>query len=345
VPVSSPAVLDVDSLILPVPGPNPAGVSLPDAARLELDEARKEADPLDPSTAGRNPDWAKLVRVTSDILTKTSKDLVAAARLVEAATRRDGFAGLRDGLRLLHRLSTDCWDRIHPAPADGEGFDIREGPMKWLNDVSRGAKFPQTVTDQPLVRAGNQSFSYLDWLRPERKAEFEEAIPKTDAVSVRRTYEELVEAREALCALAAVLDEKMGADVAPDFLTAENESNLGTAITRCLGLVEAVAKRGGILLTDAPPAAESTSNGEPTTNGTVSSGPVGIAGTREGLYRQMEQIGTALKRIEPHSPIPYLLERCVKLGSLPFPELMRAMINENAALDELDRLLGVKKSE
>jgi type VI secretion system protein ImpA len=343
--VSSPTVLDIDSLVLPIPGPNPAGVPLPDAARLELDEARKEADPLDPSTAGRNPDWMKLVRTTSDILTKTSKDLVAAARLVEATTRRDGFAGLRDGLRLLHRLTTDCWDRLHPTPSDGEGFDVREGPLKWLNDVSRGAKFPQAVADQPLVRAGNQSFSYLDWLRPERKTEFEEAIPKVDPVSVRCAYEELVEARDALRALATVLDEKMGVDVAPDFLTAENESNLGTAINRCLGLVEEVAKRRGVSLTDTPAANEPASNSEPAANGTAPSGPVGIAGTREGLYRQMEQIGTALKRIEPHSPIPYLLERCVKLGALPFPELMRAMIRENAALDELDRLLGVAKSE
>jgi type VI secretion system protein ImpA len=343
--VSSPAVLEIDSLVLPIPGPNVAGVPLPDAARLELDEARKEADPLDPSTAGRNPDWAKLVRVTSEILTSTSKDLVAAARLVEATTRRDGFAGLRDGLRLLHRLTTDCWDRLHPSPSDGEGFDVREGPLKWLNDVSRGAKFPQAVADQPLVRAGNQTFSYLDWLRPDRKAEFEEAIPKADPTHMRCVYADLVESRDVLRTLATVLDEKMGADVAPDFLTAENESNLGTAINRCLGLVEEVAKRRGVLLTDAPAAGATATHDETTANGTPSpSGPVGIAGTREGLYRQMEQIGAALKRIEPHSPIPYLLERCVKLGSLPFPDLMRAIIRENSALDELDRLLGVEKS-
>lgn len=341
--MSSTAVLDVDALVLPVPGADPAGVPLADATRLALDEARKEADPLDPSTAGRNPDWAKLVRVTSEILVSTSKDLVAAVRLVEAATRRDGFAGLRDGLRLLHRLTTDCWDRIHPAPGAGEGFDVREGPLKWINDVSRGAKFPQAVADQPLVRAGNQTFSYLDWLRPERKAEFEEALPKADAAGVRRTYEELIEARAALQSLAAVLDEKMGADVAPDFLTPENESNLGTAIALCLGLIEDVARRSGVALTDTPTAIASAPDGATSANGPVAS--VGaLAGTREGLYRQVEQIGAALKRIEPHSPIPYLLERCVKLGTLSFPDLMRAIIRENSALDELDRLLGVEKS-
>jgi hypothetical protein len=34
----------------------------------------------------------------------------------------------------------------------------------------------------------------------------------------------------------------------------------------------------------------------------------------------------------------------VKLGALPFPDLMRAIIRENGVLDELDRLLGVERS-
>jgi type VI secretion system protein ImpA len=49
--------------------------------------------------------------------------------------------------------------------------------------------------------------------------------------------------------------------------------------------------------------------------------------------------------LEPHSPIPYLLDRCVRLGELPFPELMREIVRETAALDELDRLLGLEKPE
>jgi type VI secretion system protein ImpA len=61
------------------------------------------------------------------------------------------------------------------------------------------------------------------------------------------------------------------------------------------------------------------------------------------LYRQLAQIADALKRIEPHSPIPYLLERCVRLGAMPFPELMREVIREAGALDEIDRLLGLTR--
>jgi type VI secretion system ImpA family protein len=341
--VSSPPVLDIDALVLPVPGADPAGRPLPDSSRLELDELRKEPDPLDPATAGRNPDWGKLVRAASNVLTTKSKDLLAAARLVEAATKKDGIPGLRDGLRLLHRLTTECWDRVHPMPEDGEGYDVREGPVKWLNDVSRGAKFPHVVMELELVRVGNQGFSYLDWLRPARKAELEEVITKADPAALRRVYDDLGEALKALQDLAAALDEKLGADVAPDFLTPENETNLGTALARCVELVEVVARRRGAPLTDTPAASAEANGATPVSDVPATAAPVSVAATRDGLYRQLGQIAATLKGIEPHSPIPFLLDRCVRLGALPFPDLMRAIIRENGALDELDRLLGVEK--
>lgn len=344
--MSSPAVLDIDALVQPISEAKPAGDPLKPEKELELRELRKEPDPLDPATAGRNPEWGKLVQMTSDILTKTSKDLQTAAQLVEAATKKSGIPGVRDGLRLLHRLVADCWDRLHPIPMNGEGPEVREGPMKWLNNVSGGARFPQTVMEQPLVKTKAGAFSYIDWLRPERKAEFEESLPSADPAALRQSYEDLVEAREALRSLAAVLDEKMGADIAPDFLSPETSGNIGNALSQCIDLVEQVAKRRGVALTDAPegqgggaeePGQESGGGGGP------AAGPVGVASTREGLYRQLEQIALTLKRIEPHSPIPFLLERCVRLGALPFPDLMRAIIQENAALDAIDRLLGVQK--
>ncbi len=52
-------------------------------------------------------------------------------------------------------------------------------------------------------------------------------------------------------------------------------------------------------------------------------GPVIDGDSRAALYGQLERIAGALKRIEPHSPVPYLLERCVKFGRVPVAELAR----------------------
>jgi type VI secretion system protein ImpA len=342
--VTSPPVLELDALVEPVPGANPAGGPVPDAVRLDLDEFRKEPDPLDPATAGRKPEWAKIVRIASDALAGKSKDLLVAVRLVEAVTKKEGVPGLRDGITLLKRLTAECWDRMLPVPADGEGMEVRVGPFNWINDVMRGAKYPHLVGELPLVKAGGQVLTYLEWLQPALRAEFEEAIPRADPKAVRTVYDDLVAARQALRDLAADLDVKMGAENAPDFLSPENPSNLGNAIEQCLGFVQEIAKRRGVPLSDEQAAAEGGAPTEEHAGGAApAGGPVGVARDREGLYRQLHQIADSLRRLEPHSPIPFLIDRCVKLGALPFPELMRAMIRENAALDELDRLLGVEK--
>lgn len=348
--MSSPAVLDIDALVQPVPGDDPAGAPLDYAIRRELDEYRKEpvyyGEEVDPATANFKPEWGKVLKVGADTLTGKSKDLIVATRLLEAATKANGVPGLRDGLRLLRRLAAECWDHLHPKPEEGEGMEVRVGPFQWLNDRGKGAKFPQTIARAPIVRAGGQAFTLNDWHTPEQREKLQEAIAKVDGKRLRATYEDLAEALNELTGLSAELDAKVGAGEAPDLLSGENPDNVGNAIRKCLGTVEEVAKLAGVAITDEAPAAdESPAGGEDgdTSSDAAPAGPAGVARDRDGLYRQLGQIATALRRMEPHSPVPYLIERCVKLGGLPFPALMRAVIREQATLDELDRLLDVER--
>ena len=136
--MTSATVLDLDSLLQPIPGDKPAGEPLSDTLRMELDANRREPIPGDDTTSHWKADWPKVLRVTSESLTEKGKDIHAAARLVEAATKVHGAAGLRDGLRFLQRMVDECWDRIHPVPSNGDTTDIRESPIIWLNDVGRG---------------------------------------------------------------------------------------------------------------------------------------------------------------------------------------------------------------
>jgi type VI secretion system protein ImpA len=344
--VISDPVLDFDALLKPIPGANPAGEPLSDVVRMELDTNRREPVPGDDTTSHWKADWPKVLRVTTDTLTAKGKDIAAATRLVEAATKLHGAAGLRDGLRLLQRLIAECWDRVHPIPANGDTTDIRESPIIWLNDVGRGARFPQTVASIPLFRLATASFSPLDTRNKELKAAFDEAVMAAKLPSLeqlRKTHADLLAARQALTDLAAALTtRRIDKDNTPDYASTDSSSNLGSAIERCIEMVEDIAKRRAFPLVPPTPGAE-PQPGEPAKANESQATPP--AGAREGLYRQIEQIAAALRRIEPHSPIPFILERCVKMGAMPFPELMRAIIRENATLDELDRLLGIEKKE
>src|SRR5438270_1044021 len=104
--MASPPFLDVATLLQPIPGDEPAGASVLFTVRQKLDAARKEEepnpdDPTQPAVA-KKADWSGIIRTTTELLTDSSKDLLLAARLTEALTREYGFAGLRDGLQLLH---------------------------------------------------------------------------------------------------------------------------------------------------------------------------------------------------------------------------------------------------
>ncbi len=341
--MSSPAVLNLDELVLPISDASPSGEPLADAIRLQLDELRKEADDFDASSAGRQADWPKIIRLATETLAGKSKDLLVAVRLVEAATKKHGVAGLRDGLILLGRLVTDCWDYLHPIPGPGEDAEVRVGPFNWLNDSMRGAKFPQAIRSIPLLKTGSKTFAYVDWITPERKGDLEEAIGKIDIPSLRNAFADATTAWSALEALSRSLDDKLGNDIAPNFLSPENTSSIGTAIEHCLQLIREVAHRRGVEL---EPSAIGSAEPEAGDANPATAGPTAAStaygNSREELYRQIEVIATTLKRIEPHSPIPFMLERCVRLGGLPFPSLMRAIIREAGTLDELDRIMGLE---
>ena len=358
----APPLVDFDRLTAPVPGDSPAGQELPFDVRRQLNEGRKEPDPFEAGADGKRADWPGLIRLASDTLADTSKDLSVATRLVEGLTKQHGFAGLRDGLRLLAVLCEQCWDRLLPPPEEGD--EARAAPFNWLNDATSGARFPYTVATLPLFEADGRKFTSVDWGRPAVRPEMEAALEATKPEKLQglvKATEEMRQAREELVRLGRVLDQKLnkrsaaeaaGEDVAekedhaPNLVSYESATNIGHALTDCLQLGEELLKRKGLIGGPAPgeptpaPAEETPS----AANVTLSL-PASATASRDALYRQVEQIADALQKLEPHSPIPYLLKRAVRLGRLDFPKLMRAIIRETGTLDELDRLLGLGEDE
>ncbi len=334
-------LIDFNALIAPIPGENPAGQPLPYSIRERLDKARLEPDPLEPSTADRRADWKGIIDTGSDALVNTSKDLLVVVRLVEALTKKYDFAGLRDGFKLLRLVVENCWDRMYPVPEEGESMEVREGSFKWLNDSMRGAKFPTTIGNIPVFKARGDTFTYFNWKSTARLPDFEAAIPSADSKKLKETYDDLVAAFAELKSLNLLLDDKLK-DASPDLTSEENPSNIGQALKNYRDMAEEIMRRKGIGTSGAS-ADEGGDSESVSSAGGDNMAPISGGKTnREGLYRQLDQIADALQRIEPHSPIPFLLKRAVRLGSLPFPELMRAIIRETGAINELDRLLGLE---
>lgn len=335
--MSSAVELDFDFLLAPLSGDDPAGQSLPFAVKEKLDEARKEINPEhyapdDPNRPElKRADWPGIIRLCEETLSRTSKDLTTAVRMTEALTKQHGFDGFAAACKLLTRLFEDCWDRMYPSIEDGD-LEVRSAPLNWLDDPRRAALFPTTLRSLPLVGPEDGSYSYLDWERAKdgigkvTSDQFEKAIVAAPRDICQQRVDAIESALTELDRLIEVLNSRLD-QVAPGM------TEVRGALKQCETLAKQVLQRKGPAPVTAPPPSEEQETEEQQTsdtNGDVqqAAAPARRATTREDLYRQLAATAAQLQVMEPHSPIPILIQRAVELGSLPFPQLMAALVKD-----------------
>ena len=265
--MSSLTDFDVEMLVTPLAGADPAGIPLPFDVREQLDKGRK-IDPFEPSS---KPDWPKLERLAKDTLTNTSKDLLVAVRLVEAITVLHGFAGLNAGLELLTRLIDECWERLHPVPEPGDDWEVRINQLEWLNKATQGGQFPQTLNSLPLLQwERDQAWSRFDWQNPTRRAELETTLSAWDRVKrpepvlkLRQTFAEIVEAEKRLAQLSKVVDQRLP-EAGLNLLT--GTGTLGGELEGCKLALEGMANKFKIALTETQAPATTQTTGTTATS-------------------------------------------------------------------------------
>lgn len=65
-----------------------------------------------------------------------------AAWLTEALMNQHGFAGCRDGFKLLNEFLEQFWDSVYPQVPDDGDLEIRLAPLVWCSIADRGGKLP-----------------------------------------------------------------------------------------------------------------------------------------------------------------------------------------------------------
>lgn len=348
------SVIDIDALLAPIPGESPAGDARAyvRSLREQFETLRLEERPEDFDDATRpavlkKPDWPKLKQVAQDTLRDTVKDIRVACHLLEALAKCDGFAGVRDGLVLLRRLLDECWDRLIPDIDDGD-LDSRAAPLaNMLDDPDRGLRFPTTVRFIPLFGSQRDGAGLIECNRlrqssnEEELKAFDDLVAATSLELLRTRVQAAEDCLTQLKALVDVMDRRLGSD-APSLI------NLGTAFTECLQLMREELSRQQVNeepaeATSADPAAEAaTASASPAAVQPAGNAAEIQINTRAQAYAQLKQAADLLQRLEPHSPIPYLVHRAVELGRLPFPQLMQQLIRDTNILTELNRELGIE---
>lgn len=365
------AVPSLEELLAPVPGGDPAGESLRyDVIHDEIRELRREDDPTLPQGVWRRElaraDWSGIARLAAEALRGRSKDLQMAAWLTEAWVRLDGLAGLERGVELVAGLIERYGPEIHPRMEEDAG-----DPALRLAALGRleGA-LPEALLHLPVTRPRGEDAevrTWSDWKRALYLENLRSAHPEAAAAAGGVSREELLASagltpdgfypplaeraercRAALGRLATLADERYGRD-APGFTVVREELEAIARLARRLA-----ADRGETARAAAPPASEEedemTPPDEPAAEPAAATPDGGTAGaespcritTRAEAYRALDQAAELLLRVEPHSPVPYLLKRAVRWGSLSLSELY-AELFQIADPPVVFRLLGIQK--
>jgi type VI secretion system protein ImpA len=342
----SPATIDIDALVQPIPGDDPAGRPLSGTTVEKLKQLREEFDPseLDADDPNRNEprkdaNWQGIIDLGEETLKDGSKSLVIAVRLVEALTMKHGMVGVRDGFRLLRRLSEECWDRMYPKVEDpDEDLEARARPFETLDDDKSGMLYPSKLRDVPLLVSGSTRVSVIAWRGAGRQKptitmeQIGDLARTVDPARRQNMIDDLNETIDEVNRLGKVLEVHL-TSFAPSF------HRVREALDECRTLAQGMtAQRNGPSAAGGELAVEQ--------GGGAGAAPMLITGatTREGVYKQIEMAADALARVDPHSPVPHLIRRAVQLKDLTFPELVDQLTKDANVLAFLKRDIAAEES-
>ncbi|MCE7032185.1 type VI secretion system protein TssA [Lysobacter sp. GX 14042] len=332
---------ELDALLEPVAGPGPGGEDLSFSPEYDaIAEARRADDPsLEQGewiTDLKQSDWPAVERQAGELLRTRSKDLRLAGWWAEAQARNHGFTGLARGYRLVAGLCERYWDALYPLAEDGDA-EPRIGNLAWL--ITHSARW---LRELPLVQSPRGSYGLAEIeAAAARGAEAEGPDSATIDAARRdtphefyvRLVERLDECAEALAAMEAAVDFRLGMD-GPGFgALRDTLDGVRTAGRR-------FAREAGVLLDGAAPTVESFA-GDSTADiaPPAEAAPVGpIASRREAIAR-LREVAEYFRRTEPHSPVAYLAEKAAHWGEMPLHVWLRRVVRDHGTLEQLEDLL------
>jgi hypothetical protein len=321
-------VLDFAALTAPIPGEDPAGGTGDFyTVRRFLDEARTSHDPEqfpqgspEREQEKREPNWPKIIQEAKSNLASKCKHLVYAVRLSEAMLMQNGFAGVRDSMKLLRLLFSDCWDRVYPKIEEAGDEAARIAQVNWLGDPLTGAMYPTKIRTTPLFGA----MSWQSW--KDAAGDFEGAVNAVPTEKVQLLVDDIEAASQEIRELVATCEQKV-----PDEPAELGE--VSRALGDCLNLAkQALTKKGGPIGAMGADGAVITAEGE-AGGGGIAIAPVDVTGQRTAIYEQINQLADKLERIDSHSPVPWLLRKIIKLGPMPFHKLVKLLTSNDNVLE------------
>ncbi len=371
-PMASPDLLDFDRLLQPFAGDPPTGRdprrdTAPYPAYQELRDQRSKArraerdaeafDGDEVLAADASSSWSTVIDRCKTILTSQGKDLEVAGHLTEALVRKHGFAGLRDGLKLIRLTIEAFWEDLYPR-AEEESEDRLQARIKPLADLNGEdadgtlieplRKVPLTAGDDPGPFA---LWQYQNATEVRRDPGLLDQIKASARATPVPLYRDLIEDLDAAVAEWTALAERMSGlcgEAAPPTSRVRNVlDEVRTALrylTEDLPPVRALfARDAGTADSPGAAADDGAAGGEASAAapGVPVAVPAGAIRNREDALATLLRVAEFFRQTEPHSPVSYSLEDLVRRARLPFPELLKELVPDDGARRDLLTRAGI----
>lgn len=354
-----PPSLSLDLLAAPIDGG--AGEDLSFSELFDQIKEARRADPQylsqgDWQTDLKQADWEQVIELAGDGIARRSKDLMLVAWLAEGLARRHGFAGMQHGLALAMRLLEEYWDNLFPELE--EGIEQRAMRLGWLDST-----LAEVASQLPLTQGQEYSLlSYEESRQVENLARqnadaasaalddgkinaeiFQRSVVLTDTTHLQAQHAQVSACLVALQGLGARADSLFGRE-APSF------RNLDDVLHRCQQLLQRLLKERNVDIS-ANSAPQAEPEAAPANRPAPAEAPASTAPAINGMPRSREEalallgnVAQYFRQHEPHSPIPYLVERAIKWGGMPLDAWLRDVIKDGGVIDSIRDTLGTQES-
>lgn len=368
-----PQVIDVDALLQPISEEAPSGVDpRSDSSSTSLyyrtKDARNAARSTERATVeigGASPEeWGTVADTAGEILGSHGKDLEIAAWLIEALLRQEGFAGLRDGLKVMTGLVTGFWGSCYPE-LDEDGVEGKVSAVAGLNGSGAVGTLIQPIRLVSITQGSQGSFSLWNYeqatdlakvtdsnRRQERidngavtMEQFMESVADTPASFFAETQAAIVEALAALADMSNAFDVAAGADAPPVSALRELLEEISRSITHFAADKLAVANYSAT--SEEPGPAEEGETAGSATGETTTVVVRKIEGyqSREEALAELSRIAAYFRKTEPHSPMSYTLDDAVRRARMSLPELLLELVEDPSHLQRILLAAGIKPPE
>lgn len=347
----------------------------------EIVNARKADDPSLPQGAWevelKRADWSKVTDLAADAISFQSKDLQLSAWLLEAEIKQRSFGAIAPCLMLIQKLAEDYWPHLNPAINE---IERRYNIFLWIDEklpivinqlsiassldqaeVFTGADLDRAMETEHLIETKKIDESQIETALLKH---INEVVERTDNNLYAEHYRDINKAMQALNLMEETLDNLFGRADAPGF------SSLRKQLDRSLGFFTSELDKRGILeeiqatealtekglISDSEIETETGAETKTEMDNAANETDKGLSKSqsdetkntetnslldRQGAYQQLADIAHYLARIEPHSPVPYLVMRAVDWGSYNTAELYQNLFLVNKGQIDLFEIMGI----